>query len=63
MQHLAVVTLAESPDLRAEIQRIEQEAWSERMRHDVVAHRYWSRLFTDFAGYRSCSPTRRISSA
>jgi hypothetical protein len=49
---LTTVTLAERPDLRPEMRRIEREAWSEHMRHDAVANRYWGRLYTDFAQYQ-----------
>jgi GNAT superfamily N-acetyltransferase len=52
MMQLTAVTLVERPDLRPEMQRIERQGWSEHMRHDAVAARYWGRLFTDFAGFQ-----------
>jgi hypothetical protein len=46
------VTLAERPDLAAQVPDLHTEAWPRFLRQDAVALRYWSALFSDFAAYQ-----------
>jgi hypothetical protein len=48
---LEVSTLAESPDLEPGLRSV-PDTFPEFMHHDATVNRYWSRLFTDFAGFQ-----------
>jgi hypothetical protein len=50
--HTRAVTLAERPDLAAQVPDLHTEAWPLFLRQDAVALRYWSALFSDFADYQ-----------
>lgn len=47
-----VVTLAERPELEAQIPRLHGESWPAFIQADPVAIRYWGALFSTFAEYQ-----------
>ena len=46
------VTLAERPELEAEMPRLHSESWPEFVINDPVAIRYWGALFSTFADFQ-----------
>ena len=46
------VTLAERPELEAEMPRLHSESWPEFVINDPVAIRYWGSLFSTFADFQ-----------
>ena len=48
---LEVFTLAERPDLESRVRSL-PNTFPEFMHHDAAVNRYWSGLFTDFAGFQ-----------
>ncbi|MBI5836968.1 MAG: GNAT family N-acetyltransferase [Candidatus Eisenbacteria bacterium] len=49
---LALVSLAERPDLREAMNAHNRAAWPELMFHDPVANRLWGNLYEHFAGFQ-----------
>ncbi|HEY7416662.1 MAG TPA: hypothetical protein VH593_15850, partial [Ktedonobacteraceae bacterium] len=47
-----VTTLAERPELEAQIPRLHGESWPAFIQADPVATRYWGALFSTFAEYQ-----------
>jgi hypothetical protein len=47
------VTIAERPDLRAQLPDLEGQVWPAFMLESQVASRYWNRLFTDLGDYQT----------
>jgi hypothetical protein len=47
-----VATLAQRPDLAVQVPDLHTEAWPLFVRHDPVAMRYWSTLFSNFAAFQ-----------
>ncbi|HLZ60010.1 MAG TPA: hypothetical protein VKR06_23935 [Ktedonosporobacter sp.] len=48
----SVVTLAQQPELEAEVPRLHSESWPEFILHDPIAMRYWGSLFSTFADFQ-----------
>ena len=48
---LTTHTLAERPDLESRVRSL-PDTFPEFMHHDAAVNRYWSSLFTDFAGFQ-----------
>jgi hypothetical protein len=46
------VTLAQRPELEAEMPRLHSESWPEFVLNDPVAIRYWGSLFSTFAAFQ-----------
>ena len=53
MPSFPVYTLAERPDLEAQVLDLSFEVWDAFMLEDAVANRLWMRLFTDFPEYQT----------
>ncbi len=49
----SVVTIAERPDLRAQLPEIEAQVWPAFMLESAVASRYWERLFAELGDYQT----------
>ena len=47
------VTIAERPDLRAQLPEIEGQVWPAFMLESEVASRYWNRLFTELGDFQT----------
>ncbi|MBA2285821.1 MAG: GNAT family N-acetyltransferase [Ktedonobacteraceae bacterium] len=47
-----VVTLAQRPELEAEMPRLHSESWPEFVLNDPIALRYWGSLFSTFAEFQ-----------
>jgi len=47
-----VVTLAQRPELEAEMPRLHSESWPEFVLNDPIALRYWGSLFSTFAAFQ-----------
>src|SRR5947209_8938555 len=47
-----IVTLAQCPELEAEMPRLHSESWPEFVLNDPVALRYWGSLFSTFADFQ-----------
>lgn len=48
-----LVTLAQRPELEAQIPRLHAESWPAFIQADAIAIQYWGRLFATFAEYQS----------
>lgn len=46
------ITLAQRPELEAEMPRLHSESWPEFVLNDPVAMRYWGSLFSTFAAFQ-----------
>ncbi len=46
------ITLAQQPELEAEMPRLHSESWPEFILHDPIAMRYWGSLFSTFADFQ-----------
>jgi len=59
------VTLAQRPDLAAQVRALTLEVWAEFLRHDAVCNRYWRLLYSTFARFQVvlCDPADTVIAA
>ncbi|HEX9867572.1 MAG TPA: GNAT family N-acetyltransferase, partial [Candidatus Tectomicrobia bacterium] len=61
----AFVTLAQRPDLAAQVRALGLEVWPEFLRHDAVCNHYWRLLYSTFARFQVvlCDPADTVIAA
>ena len=61
----AFVTLAQRPDLAAQVRGLTQAVWAEFLQHDAVCNRYWWLLYSTFARFQVvlCDPADTVIAA